>query len=238
VLLSTSGLLAAVIVASVALTFHSTHTDAALADASNATNATQMATVAPSNSVSSNTTGASSSNATESTTNASGSTTQKPASSSSATPSKPKVVDWTKPTGGPYPVLHKGESVWIDVSIGKQRLYVKSGNKTLYTMIVSSGIQSDPSRRTPLGVFHIQAERGTWFYAPRFQEGAEYWVSFLNHGEYLFHSVPMNANKQVLTADAKRLGQQDSHGCIHLSIPDAKWFYYHIPEGTKVVIQA
>ncbi|WP_396133693.1 L,D-transpeptidase family protein, partial [Faecalibacillus intestinalis] len=26
------------------------------------------------------------------------------------------------------------------------------------------------------------------------------------------------------------------HGCVRLSVPDAKWFYENIKEGTKVVI--
>jgi peptidoglycan hydrolase-like protein with peptidoglycan-binding domain len=147
-----------------------------------------------------------------------------------------KYVDWTKPTGGKYPDLHKYKNIWVDVSISQQRTYIKSGSKTIYTMIVSTGIDGSRSTYTPRGTFHIQPERGTWFYAPRFQEGAEYWVSFLGHGQYLFHSVPMDKNRHVIVSIAKDLGHEDSHGCIHLSIPDAKWFYQHIPTGTKVVI--
>jgi lipoprotein-anchoring transpeptidase ErfK/SrfK len=46
----------------------------------------------------------------------------------------------------------------------------------------------------------------------------------------------MDENKQILSADAKKLGEKDSHGCIHLTVPDAKWIYEHIPYNTKVVI--
>ncbi|BBO00225.1 L,D-transpeptidase [Sporolactobacillus terrae] len=156
-----------------------------------------------------------------------------PASSSKARP-----VSWNKPSGGSYPVIGKNEPLWIDVAIKKQKVYIKSGSRTLYTMQASTGLDSSPDTTTPTGTYYIQAERGKWFYSPKYKEGAKYWVSWKNHGEFLFHSVPMNQNKQVLPADAANLGKKDSHGCIHLTVPDAKWVYEHIPYNTKVVIHA
>lgn len=152
-------------------------------------------------------------------------------------PVKAASVDWNAPSGGPYPKLSPHEPIWIDVSIKDQRVYIKDNQKVLYTMITSSGIDTTPDTTTPTGTYHIQAERGTWFYSPKYKEGAEYWVSWKNHGEFLFHSVPMTIDKKVLTADAKKLGQKDSHGCFHLTIPDAKWIYTNIPFGTKVVVR-
>ncbi|MCO7125568.1 L,D-transpeptidase family protein [Sporolactobacillus shoreicorticis] len=147
-------------------------------------------------------------------------------------------VDWDKPSGGSYPVLTKNEPIWIDVSIKDQKVYIKKGTKTLYTMIASTGKDTDPDTTTPTGTYYIQAERGKWFYSPKYKEGAKYWVSWKNHGEFLFHSVPMDQNKQILTADAEKLGEKDSHGCIHLTVPDSKWIYEHIPYNTKVVIHS
>ncbi|KHD85978.1 L,D-transpeptidase [Heyndrickxia ginsengihumi] len=147
-----------------------------------------------------------------------------------------KTIDWNAPSGGPYPTLSANEKLWIDVSINDQKVYIKHNNKTIYTMITSSGLDTNPDNSTPEGTFHVQAERGTWFYSPKYKEGAEYWVSWKNHGEFLFHSVPMTEDKKVIPADAKKLGQKDSHGCFHLTIPDAKWIYDHIPTGTKVVV--
>lgn len=150
---------------------------------------------------------------------------------------KVKPINWNLPSDGPYPIINPNESIWLDVSVSKQKVYVKDGDKTIYTMIASTGLDTAPDNSTPYGTFHIQAERGKWFYAPQYNEGAKYWVSWLNHGEFLFHSVPMNENKQVIISDAEKLGQKDSHGCVHLTIPDAKWIYNHIQTGTKVVIQ-
>ncbi|MCL6443244.1 MAG: L,D-transpeptidase [Alicyclobacillus sp.] len=143
--------------------------------------------------------------------------------------------DWRAPTDGPYPKLYKGEKVWIDVSLSKQRIYIMHGNDVLYTMITSSGLPG-PDTYTPTGVYHIQPERGTWFFVDRFDEGAEYWVSWKGHGQYLFHSVPFDENHHVIKSSAAKLGVPDSHGCFHLTVADAKWIYDNIPTGTKVVI--
>lgn len=46
----------------------------------------------------------------------------------------------------------------------------------------------------------------------------------------------MTEDKKVIEKEAKHLGTKASHGCIRLTIPDAKWIYENIPEKTKVVI--
>lgn len=122
------------------------------------------------------------------------------------------------------------------MDVKQQKAYIKAGSKTIYTMIVSSGLDQTHDDSTPKGTFHIEPERGEWFFSEGYQEGAEYWVSWKNHGEFLFHSVPMTKDKKVIEKEAKKLGAKASHGCIRLSIPDAKWIYENIPEHTKVVI--
>lgn len=145
-------------------------------------------------------------------------------------------IDWTKPSGGTYPTLAKAQKIWIDLSVSKQRVYIKDGNTTLYTMVMSSGLNTSPDDSTPLGTYYVQPERGKWFYSAKVKEGAEYWVSWKNHGEFLFHSVPMDKDQNVIVSEAKKLGHPASHGCLRLTIPDAKWIYQHIQLGTKVVI--
>ncbi|WP_069839821.1 L,D-transpeptidase [Bacillus sp. F56] len=144
-------------------------------------------------------------------------------------------IDWTKPSGGKYPDI-KQKHVWIDVDVKEQKAYIKEGSKTLYTMIVSSGLDQTKDDATPKGTFHIEPERREWFFFEGYQEGAEYWVSWKNHGEFLFHSVPMTKDQKVIKAEAAKLETKASHGCIRLTIPDAKWIYENIPEHTKVVI--
>lgn len=164
-----------------------------------------------------------------------GSSQKKTSTSSGDTPpSYMNKINWRKSSENkPYPDLNKLSNVWIHVSIANQRVYIKDGNKTVYTMYASTGIHNS----TPRGTFHIQAERGDFFYNQSSGEGAHYWVSFKDHGVYLFHTVPTDQYGKYNVKEADQLGKTaKSHGCVRLSVPDAKWFYNHVKEGTKVVI--
>lgn len=75
------------------------------------------------------------------------------------------------------------------------------------------------------------------FFNTQSGEGANYWVSFKDHGIYLFHSVPVDANDQYIVKEAQQLGKvANSHGCIRLTIADAKWLYENISTHTPVVV--
>jgi lipoprotein-anchoring transpeptidase ErfK/SrfK len=145
-------------------------------------------------------------------------------------------VDWLKPTGGPYPALRQGERLWINVSLSRQKVDIMKGERSIYTMVASSGLDDPPDDRTPEGTFYVQRERGLSFYSPKAKEGGRYWVSWLHHGEYLFHSVPIDKKGNIIAEEARKLGSKASHGCVRLSLPDAKWIYENIGFGTKVVI--
>ena len=106
-------------------------------------------------------------------------------------------------------------------------------------MYCSAGVK-DPKTghtTTPLGTYYIQNEHGQSFYNSSLKEGANYWTSFKNHGEYLFHTVPTDAQGNYKPAEAAKLGKDTgSHGCIRLSIPDAK-FIQTVPVNTPVKIE-
>lgn len=155
-------------------------------------------------------------------------------SSSTTTTTKEKTIDWRAPSQTKaYPTLQTGD--WLLVSTKQQRVYVKRGEQVLYTMYCSTGTNDSP---TPLGTYSIEAERGENFYNAASAEGANYWVSFKDHGIYLFHSVPVDQNGQYIESEAKHLGvTANSHGCVRLSVADAKWFYENALYGMKVVIE-
>lgn len=154
---------------------------------------------------------------------------------------KPSVmrtpINWRKSSETvAYPDVNHYPKLWLHVSLKKQRLYLMTDKRVLYTMYASTGVPT-ASRKTPRGTYHIQAERGKYFYSDTVNEGAYYWVSWLNHGEYLFHSTPVDAQGHFIKSDAADLGKApSSHGCVHLSVADSKWLYQHIRYGTKVVI--
>lgn len=132
-----------------------------------------------------------------------------------------------------YPNLAEHPDAFIDVDIATQRMYIKEGKTVLYEMYASTGKKD----ATPKGTYHVQGERGEFFYTQPLKLGAYYWVSFLNHGEYLFHTTPTDEQGNYVESIAKTLGREpSSHGCIHLSVPDCKWVYENVPYGMKVVI--
>jgi hypothetical protein len=126
----------------------------------------------------------------------------------------------------------------VKVDLSHQLVHVYFNRKETRTMICSTGLPSRDNA-TPNGRYIIDktgTRRGTWFFSNYFQEGASYWVGFIG-GLYLFHSVPMDKNKQVLEDQAALLGKPASHGCVRLSVEDARWFYENIPSGTVLYIE-
>ncbi|MCL2407707.1 MAG: L,D-transpeptidase [Defluviitaleaceae bacterium] len=119
----------------------------------------------------------------------------------------------------------------VIADLWRQYVYIFEGGKgnwkAVYRMRISSGRNVSP---TPTGEFTLR-ERGDWFYSSRLGSGGMYWVRF--DGAYLFHSVAMDKDKNIID---QTIGRRASNGCIRLSVNDAKWFYKNVPDGSKVVI--
>ena len=158
-------------------------------------------------------------------------TQQKPDPAATSAP----PVDWLKPSQQadyPDPAAHPGLS--LEVSLQDQRVYVRDGSQLLYTMYASTGMDDS----TPRGSFRIQSERGDHFYNPGEGMGARYYTSFLNHGVFLFHSVPTDSKGSYIKEEADMLGiRPGSHGCIRLTVPDARWIMQSVPTGTPVLVK-
>lgn len=157
---------------------------------------------------------------------------------------QPKSVmlpaNWWGPSESvPYPNVAQHPKMWIHVSLAKQRVYLMDGGKTLYTMYASTGLPKRGWGATPKGTFFIQRERGKSFSegSGRGRISAYNFVSFKDHGVYLFHSVPVDYRGHVLPFPAGAQGKYpSSHGCIHLSLADSKWFFQNIRYNTMVII--
>lgn len=120
----------------------------------------------------------------------------------------------------------------VEVNLNEQKVYVYDAeNRAVENFVCSSGIDGAD---TPIGEYKVK-ERGYSFYSDKYQEGAYYWVQFM--GNYLFHSVPFDKNQVIEENEAKKLGTKASHGCVRLSIKDAKWMYDNIPRDTLVTIK-
>lgn len=124
-------------------------------------------------------------------------------------------------------------SYLINVNLDNQKTYVykrKNNNWNLVrTCPCSTGI---PGEDTPCGSFYTQ-EKGNWFFSEKFQQGGKYWTQIT--GDILFHSVPFSKDKKTILDYT--LNKPASHGCIRLSVDDAKWIYSNIPRGSKIIIK-
>ncbi|MCR5690824.1 MAG: Ig-like domain-containing protein [Eubacterium sp.] len=87
---------------------------------------------------------------------------------------------------------------------------------------------------TPTGTFSL-GEKMRWHTL----DGPSYgqYCSRIYNG-FLFHSVwyyNQTKNSQSY-AQYNKLGSTASHGCVRLTVADAKWIYDNVPSGTKIVI--
>lgn len=171
-------------------------------------------------------------------------TRKKTATTNSATGKMRTPIDWRKSSQTtPYPDLAKVRHLWVKVDLKKNRTYIYDGKRVIYTMYSTGGKYYTDQRTgerksmTPTGTYQIEDQRGNNFYNAKLHEGANYYVSWRNHGTYLFHSVPTQKDGTYNKEEAAKLGKtQGSHGCVRLSVPDARWFSRTVPVGTKVVI--
>jgi len=154
----------------------------------------------------------------------------------------PKKEPEEKPTPAPKiepsKKIPEQENYFVKVDISDQKVYVFEDDNMVKSIVCSTGIEMEETK-TPRGSFIINkngTKRGDWFYSDTFEQGAKYWVGFIG-GEFLFHSVPMDKNRDIIQSEAEKLGTPASHGCVRISIDDAKWFYNTVPKGTNLLIQ-
>lgn len=117
---------------------------------------------------------------------------------------------------------------WIDVDIGDQTITAYTGGTPLKTVLVSTGVASHP---TVIGQYKIyvkvpsQSMSGgsrfshDYYYLPGVPNVMFFYDGYAIHGTYWHNNF----------------GHPMSHGCVNLSLADAKWFFDWAEVGTTVV---
>lgn len=127
----------------------------------------------------------------------------------------------------------------VKVSTDDQRVYVYGlDDNNEYTVLVrtmkcSTGKNATP---TPKGTYQATTGPGArWHYFKKYKCWAQY--AYYIEGDIMFHSVLYNdPDGPVTQTSVNNLGRKASHGCVRLSVEDAKWLYYNCPMYTKVVV--
>ncbi|SFA85152.1 L,D-transpeptidase family protein [Clostridium frigidicarnis] len=118
--------------------------------------------------------------------------------------------------------------MWVNTK--NQHTYVFSGENNNWSLIkdmpCTVGNDSTPTKK---GTFYVD-EKGLYFKV-KGNVRCKYFTQF--SGNYLFHSVPLDNNDNVLDS---RLGVKVSQGCVRLSIENAKWVQDNMEFATTVFV--
>lgn len=116
---------------------------------------------------------------------------------------------------------------WIAIDLSEQRITAYQGTTPLKSVLVSTGVMWTP---TPIGRFAIYTKLASQTMsggsgANRYRLPGVPWVMYFT-GAYAIHGTYWHHN----------FGTPMSHGCVNLTIDDAKWFYDWAEIGTPVVV--
>ncbi len=126
----------------------------------------------------------------------------------------------------PAPVNAPTAGKWIDINVSTQTITAYEGSVALKSVRVSTGVLRTP---TVLGTYKIIRKHASMRMTGG-TPGVDYydlpnvpWSMFFFRG-YAIHGTYWHKN----------FGRPMSHGCVNLTITDAKWFYDWAPMGTTV----
>ena len=140
-----------------------------------------------------------------------------------------------RPTPSPTPVPFH---IVVDVANQVTTVYGRD-EKGDYTVVVHHCLCSTGKKGTPsdVGDWVLNGRHAQWCVFPKWGNSyARYWTRI--NSNIAFHSPIYTAvsNQAMNISSYKMLGKRASHGCIRLSVPDARWIYENIGEGTVVSI--
>ncbi len=144
------------------------------------------------------------------------------------------ATDDAAPTPEPTPVPY---AITVDVNNQLVKVYARGEDgsyDTLYkTFLCSSGTKSNPS---PVGTFVLNGRTARWSFFPEWGSYAQFWTRI--NSSIAFHSLIYNSvNTSDLSVKSyNKLGSRASHGCIRLTVADARWIYNNCGAGTVVTI--
>ncbi|GAB4518784.1 MAG: hypothetical protein Kow0047_30240 [Anaerolineae bacterium] len=111
------------------------------------------------------------------------------------------------------------EEKWIEVDLSEQKVIAWQGRVPVRVFIVSTGVSSSP---TVTGTFRIRIKTPVQDMEGGSRAAGDYyylkdvpWVQYF-YKDYSFHGTYWHNN----------FGRPMSHGCVNMTIEDAKWLFY------------
>ena len=129
---------------------------------------------------------------------------------------------------------------FIEVDVANQvtKVYTRDENDeftVLYrAFLCSTGTTGYPS---DIGTWTLSGRRALWAQFPKWGNGtAQYWTQI--NPNIAFHSVIYEEydTTKLKVSSFNALGRRASHGCIRLTVPDARWIYNNCGAGVQVWI--
>lgn len=142
-----------------------------------------------------------------------------------------------KPTYQPTPLPYSFE---VDIRNQVVKVWKYNTETQDYTdldraFLCATGTTTYP---TPLGTFILSGRKASHCKFPKWGGGeARWWTKITD--EVAFHSVlygDSSDGNTLKVSSLTGLGKRGSHGCIRMTVADAKWIYDHVAEGMKVWI--
>ena len=119
----------------------------------------------------------------------------------------------------------------VDLTNCVMSAYDASGN-LVRQALCTVGAADTP---TPEGTFTMGEDRRRFGYFEEHDCYAQYWSQI--DGAIFFHSLLYENDGETLRMSSyENLGRASSHGCVRLTVPDAKWIYDHLAPGSTVNI--
>lgn len=144
------------------------------------------------------------------------------------------VNDPPKPTPEPTPVPY---AITVDVNNQVTTVYGLDENGE-YTQVVRQMLCSTGTRSAPsdVGDWVLTGRTARWCDFPKWGGHAQFWTKI--NDSIAFHSVIYSDYDTMAlnTSSYKKLGQRASHGCIRLTVADARWIYNNCGAGVVVTI--
>lgn len=142
--------------------------------------------------------------------------------------------DPPKATPEPTPVPF---AITVDVTNQVTTVYGRD-NAGDYTVVVRQMLCSTGTKGYPsdVGEWVLSGRTARWCYFPKWGGHAQYWTKI--NSSIAFHSVVYNTvdTMDLSVSSYKNLGKRASHGCIRLTVADARWIYENCGAGTVVTV--